>query len=91
MTAHIVLPPRPVPFSACWLTECTCGHTAITETAEQARDGMTGCRQAERERMGGVYDRERDEAKRRRQAARRDSRRTAARTGKSEVERPRAK
>lgn len=79
MTSHIVLPPRPVPGSGCFYAECTCGHSAIGETADEARAGMDGCREEAR-KAGLARDTEAHESRDRRRRLRREHR-------KSDVER----
>jgi hypothetical protein len=46
VTIHVVLPPRRVPQSGCWYTECICGETAVGGTEQEARDGIAVCRTA---------------------------------------------
>lgn len=75
MAVHIVLPPRPILQSVSWLGECTCGEQIVGLDPDDVRKQCQPHRAAERDRMGRVWDAERDASRRWRREARRSQRR----------------
>lgn len=72
---HVVTAPHKY-FAASWWAACTCGAEFFGATADEVREAGKPHRDAERERVGKLVDRDRDEARRRRREARREQRRT---------------
>ena len=74
---HVVTAPHKY-FAASWWAACTCGAEFFGATADEVREAARPHRDAERERVGKLVDRDRDEARRRRREASRGGSRERA-------------
>ena len=74
---HITTAPHPVPYTAMFIGFCSCGAEFVG-LEDDVRAAGVPHRDAERERVGKVLDRERDDARRLRREARREQRRSKA-------------
>jgi len=75
---HVVTAPHRVAFSGMWWATCTCGAEALATDADGVRTELAPHRAAEKERLGGIPNRERDEARRLRRESRREQTRQRA-------------